>query len=303
VLLMVAVMATIAATAMDRIGIATRLGQNAGEAAQARAWLGMAERLAAVRVEDLLSADSGQTTLKGNWMGVERSINLPNATVTASLADGGNCFNLNSLVEQSSTGALIARPRGREQFVGLMAILGVPRGEADRIASAATDYIDTDTLAVTAGAEMGVPNDLMIDHSELRGATGLDARHYRVLERWVCALPTADLSPINVNTLLPEQAPLLAMLAPDRIDMPRARAALAQRPVEGFGSLINFWNSPAMRGLDPTPEIASQARMKSSFFTLRSSVTSGRLDMAQSALLDARTAPVRVVHRQPRIVS
>src|SRR5690606_12898479 len=45
VLLLVAVMATVAATALDRIGVATRLAGNAATLAQARLWLQMTEQL------------------------------------------------------------------------------------------------------------------------------------------------------------------------------------------------------------------------------------------------------------------
>ena len=88
---------------------------------QARAWLTTAELLAATRLEDLLAADTGQTTLAGNWMGVERSIALPDGgTVRARVDDGGNCFNLNSLVERRQDGTLVARAIGRSQFEALM---------------------------------------------------------------------------------------------------------------------------------------------------------------------------------------
>ena len=56
VLLLVAVMATVAVTVLDRVGLATRLAGNARGAAQAQAWLGTAELIAMTRIEDLRAA-------------------------------------------------------------------------------------------------------------------------------------------------------------------------------------------------------------------------------------------------------
>ncbi|MDQ3471986.1 MAG: type II secretion system minor pseudopilin GspK [Pseudomonadota bacterium] len=294
VLLLVAVMATIGTTALDRIGLATRLTANVSTLAQSRSWLGTAELLAVARIEDLLALDRSQTTLAGGWMGVERSISLPDgATVRATVGDGGNCFNLNGLAE---------RPRGREQFVGLMTLLGIVPGEADRIASSAADYIDSDSMPLPAGAEDGSaatpPNAMMADASELRAVAGVTPRHYGMLERWVCALPVAEPAPINVNTLLPEQAPLLAMLAPGILDVSRARAQLSARPADGYGSVLNFWNSPVLSGLDIPAQATQQVKVRSSFFTVRATVNAGDMEVQESALVDARANPARIVRRQ-----
>lgn len=301
VLLLVAVMATVAATALDRIGIATRLAGNSATLVQARAWLGTAELLAMTRIEDLLAADQSQTTLAGGWMGVERSIALPDgALVRARIDDGGNCFNLNSLVEQRS-GQLVARPVGGSQFAALMTLVGIAPGEAQRIAAAATDHIDSDSSPTPGGGEdQGAlsANRLMADPSELRTVPGVDERHYRLLERWICALPAADLSPINVNTLLPEQSPLLAMLDPVNLNLSRARAQLAGRPAAGYGSVLEFWNSAILKGLPVPPAATAQVRVRSSFFRLRARVAAGGLELAEEALIDARTTPARLVQRR-----
>jgi general secretion pathway protein K len=298
VLLLVAVMASVAATALDRLGMATRLAFNAAEASQSRAWLGMAERLAATRIEDLLAADPSQTTLKGGWLGTERSIALPDgATLRASLGDGGNCFNLNSVVQPAAPGIFARREMGLEQFSRLMILLGVGAGEAQAIAAAAADYVDSDALAASSGGETGAPNRLMLDESELRAIPGMTDRRYRLLRPWICALPTSDLSPINVNTLAPEQSLLLAMLGGEMLGPAAARNALARRPADGFGSVVNFWNSPALRGATVPPEASSQVRVRSAFFTLSAAVDRASNSIARRALLDARTTPVRLVRR------
>lgn len=303
VLLLVAVMATIAATALDRIAVGTRLAANIATVGQARAWLGTAELLATTRIEDLLAADEAQTTRAGNWMGVEQTIALPDgATVRARIEDGGNCFNLNSLVEQKQDSSLAARPLAQSQFRALMSLLGIAEGEAARIAASAADYIDSDSSPIAGGAEDGAagalnPNHMMADASELRAVAGVTDRHYNLLRPWICALPTADLSPINVNTILPEQAPLLAMLVPGRLDVSRARAQIASRPAAGYGSVLKFWESPTLAGLEPGTEASQQVKVRTSFFRLRARVESDSLDVGETALIDARRVPARIVSR------
>ncbi|TXC74335.1 general secretion pathway protein GspK [Sphingorhabdus soli] len=308
VLLLVAVMATIAATALDRLSLATRLAGNAVTLGQARAWLGTAELLATTRLEDLVAASPGETTLAGGWMGIERTIALPDgASVRATVRDGGNCFNLNSLVEATPDGMLVARPRAGEQFAALMVLLGIGSGEALGVAGATTDFIDSDSVVGPAGGEDGAyggrdaalpANRLLADKSELRAVAGVTPRIYATLDPWICALPVAELSPINVNTLLPEQSLLLAMLASTQLTPALARAQLAGRPQGGYGSVYRFWASPILASLKLPSEVTAQTQVRTTWFTLSASVAAGGLDVTEAALIDARQAPAVVVRRQ-----
>ena len=301
VLLLVAVMATVAASALDRIGIGTHLAANAATVGQGRAWLETAELLATTRVEDLLAADKDKMLGTG-WLGLERRISMPGGVIVrARMEDGGNCFNLNSLVQRQEDGRLVARPQAVNQFTDLMLMLGVRQDEARRIAASASDYIDSDGLPQDLGTEDSgkvLPaNHLMADASELRAVAGVTDRHYGLLSRWICALPTPELSGINVNTLLPEQAPLLAMLAPGRINPPRARAAIEQRPAAGFGDPLDFWQLPGLAGIKLPSGAVDQVKVRTSFFMLKARVESSDIDIREAALIDARMKPARVIRR------
>jgi len=303
VLLLVAVMATVAATALDRIGVGTRFLANAATVAQARAWLDMAEQLAGTRIEDLLAADASQTTLASGWLGSERSIDLPDGSVArVRIDDGGNCFNLNSLVQRLQDGRTIARPFAARQFAALMVALGIGEGEAAMIAASAADYVDADSLPLPGGAEDGdagpSANRLMAHQSELRLVPNVTDRHYRLLDRWICALPVAELSPINVNTLLPEQAPLVAMLVPGRLNIAQARSQITARPADGYGSVLKFWQTPVMAGIEVPSEAAEQVKVRTSFFIMRARVAANEIEVAETALFDARLRPVRLLYRQ-----
>jgi len=101
VLLMVAVLAVIAATTLDRLTLSSKLSTNGNTLAQARMFTYAAESIAAARIEDLVARDAAQTTLAGGWLGAPQSLPIPIGTAKATVRDAGNCFNLNSLVTKS----------------------------------------------------------------------------------------------------------------------------------------------------------------------------------------------------------
>jgi general secretion pathway protein K len=189
-----------------------------------------------------------------------------------------------------------------------MRVLGVSDGEARRIAEAAADWIDTDTMPLPAGAEDSAyaaldpayrpGNTLFAEASELRAVAGMSPGLYRRLGPWLCALPTADLSPINVNTLLPGQEPLLAMLSPATISPNAARAAIAQRPAGGWTRQSDFWATPALRGVAPPLDALGQLQLSTRWFALDLRIEHGGAELEETALVDARLAPSRVAARR-----
>ncbi|WP_336960046.1 type II secretion system minor pseudopilin GspK [Sphingobium aquiterrae] len=308
VLLLVAVMAVISATALERLTLATRLAANAGAITQARSYAQAAEELVRLRIGDLVAARPGRTTLQGGWHGVPMPLPIPEGTATAMVTDGANCFNLNSVVAGSNEEQLSIRPVGVSQLVALMQLLGINGRDAAQVSAALADWIDTDGIPQPGGAEdetyaraktpYRTANRFMSDPSELRAVNGVTPAIYATLRPWVCALPTSDLSPINVNTLLPGQAPLFAMLLPGKMSIDQARQLLAQRPADGYGSLSSFWALPARAGLTPLGEVGEQTRLTTRWFNVGIRVDLGGTQVTETALIDAQDNPARLVRRQ-----
>ena len=306
-LLMVAVLAVIAATTLDRLTLSSRLTSNGNALAQARMFTYAAEAIAAARIEDLLARDAAQTTLEGGWLGKPQSLPIPLGSATATLRDADNCFNLNSLVTDAD-GRYLANATGTSQMTSLMVALGTDENTARNIAAAATDWADSDITPVANGAEddayrsTATPylaaNRLFAHPSELRAVKGVTPAVYAKLQDWICALPKSALSPLNVNTLLPEQAPLLAMLfAPGKMNISTARSYLAKRPSNGYGSLIRFWAAPELAALEPTSQVQGQVKLTSNYFLLNTQVSFGELTLAGQSMIVASPAPARVVWR------
>lgn len=306
VLLLVAVMAVVTAGALERLTLATRLSGNAAALDQARAYTWSAEVLASARIADLMQAQGDRTTLLGNWNGQRFTLPIPGGLGSARVSDGGNCFNVNSVASANGT-TLSARPIGQTQFRALMEVLGVPAPSAIGIAAAAADWIDSDDMPQPNGAEseayqrtatpFSTPNQLMVDPSELRMVAGMTPDIYAKLRPWLCALPVAELSPINVNTLLPSQAPLFAMLLPGQLSIGQARELLARRPVNGYESATQFWSVPAQLGLTPNGEVGAQTVTKTRWFTVETDIELSGATAHETALFDAQQVPVRLVYR------
>jgi general secretion pathway protein K len=305
VLMLVSVMAVLSASALERLRLSTRIAANAGAIDQARAYALAAEDIAANRITTLVQADPARTP--AGWVGRETSLPLPGGVASVVVHDGGNCFNLNSVVTGQPGQRLMARPAGIAQFEALMQILEIGEGEAIRVAASLADWIDSDGFPLPQGAEdaayAGGPtpyktaNTLIADPSELRAVAGVTPAIYERLKPWICALPSTDLSPINVNTLTPEQAPLLAMLLPDKLSPDRARALLIGRPAGGYESGYAFWRTSSLAGIAPGGDVEAQTGVRTRWFALDLQVALGDSEVDETALIDATVLPARLVRR------
>lgn len=309
VLLLVAITGAIAAAAMEKLRLSRALAGNVVALEHARAWSAGVTELALLTIDDLAAREPGRTTDAGGWNGAVRRVPLPDGTglVEATVRDGGNCFNVNAVVSGEPATGLIQRRSGIEQFVSLMRVLGIPEAEARRIAESAGDWADSDTIAGSVGAEdpayaagerpYRTGNTLFADVSELRPLAGMTAATYGRIRPWLCALPTAELAPINVNTLTPEQAPLLAMLDPARLSLDGARRVIAARPDKGWSSTLDFWKVVTMRDLDPPLDVRLQPQVRTRWFALELRSEVGGAEFREWVLVDARLQPARVAAR------
>jgi general secretion pathway protein K len=309
VLVLVVIMSGIAAAAFEKLRISTALAMNGASLDQSRAYAVGVETLLALRVDDLVAESPETTTLAGGWNGDPRRIDLPGeGQAEGTITDGGNCFNINSVVEGERPTVLKARPLGIAEFANLMRLLAVPPAIAQGVAEAAADWADADSVPSPNGAEDGAyasaetpyrpSNTVFAEVSELRGVAGMSPDIYRQIRPYLCALPTTDLSPINVNTLLPGQAPLIAMLAPESMDVGAVRQALARRPQTGWTNLSQFWQDPALKRASMSLDAQLQPKLNTQWFALELKVQLRGAELLETALIDARHTPARVAVRR-----
>lgn len=304
VLMLVAVIAVMASAALEKLRLSTRLAGNAAATEQARDYANAAETMALTRVDALLGNRPKRVTLAGGWSGRSFGLPLPGGGgATARVSDGGDCFNLNGLVAQAGPGVYIDVPQQRTRFARLMRLLGIGGQIAEQVAGATADWIDTDQDRQASGAEDSTylgrlpayrtGGTLMSDVSELRAVDGVTPAVYATLRPWVCTLPIARPVPLNVNTLAPEQAPLVAMLG-ETVSVDAAHAALLKRPVQGYANAGEFWQGVAQK----TGDEQGQTDVVSRWFALDIDVDPGGVELHQKSVVDARRLPARLVSRQ-----
>jgi general secretion pathway protein K len=309
VLLLVAITGAIAAAAVEGLRLSRTVAVNANARDQGRLFAEGAAQLALLTIDDRIVQSPERTTLDGDWNGASRRVVLPGGGLAqVRVRDGGNCFNVNSVADGLPGERLTRRPSGVLQFTGLMMALEIPEQDARRIAEAAADWVDSDSEPGPGGAEdeaysagaapYRTGNTLFADPGETRALAGMTPAIYARLRPWLCALPTSDLSPININTLGLDQAPLLAMLAPGQLDLARARRVLAQRPLSGWGNQVEFWRLEAMSELNLPLDVQLQPQLKTNWFTLDVRVTLMGSEFSESVLVDARLQPSRIVARR-----
>lgn len=309
VLLLVAVTGAIAAAMVEDLRLSRTVAVNATARDQGRLFADGVEQLALLTIDDRVQQSPERTTLAGGWNGATRTVQLPGGgSAQVTVRDGSNCFNVNSVVDGQPGRPFVRRSSGVAEFIGLMIALDVPEAEARRIAEAAADWVDSDAVPGPGGAEdeayasgpapYRTGNTLFADPGEVRALSGMTPDIYARIRPWLCAMPTSDLSPINVNTLGVEQAPLLAMLAPGQITLDRAGRVLAQRPSGGWSNQVEFWRVEALSELNVPLDVQVQPQLKSNWFTLDVRVRVMGSEYRENVLVDARLQPSRIVQRR-----
>jgi general secretion pathway protein K len=307
VLLLVAVIAVLATSAVEKLGLSTRLTGNAIALDQARSYALAGETFATAQISDFIVKSEGQPTQSAAWQGKALTTKVDGGLVTATIGDGGNCFNLNSVVNGGPDTPLTARPSGIEQFAALIRLIGGRPDEARGIALALADWIDSDSDPVAGGGEDDLysratpayrtSNTLLSDPSELRAVAGVTPQIYASLHPFICTLPNPDPAQINVNTLQPAQAILVASLIPGQLDVASARQAILNRPAGGYESSDAFWKLPALAGVATPPEVLQQTQTQTRWFMLRLQVELAGAELVETALIDGGLRPARLVRR------
>ena len=182
--------------------------------------------------------------------------NIGEAQLIGELRDATNCFNLTSLVTGNNQSGWQANMAAIRQFSRLLQSQGLGSQAALAISSALADWQDSDSDPLPLGAESAfyaerspayqTPNAPMRSVSEIRLIRDVSPRLIEQLGDLICADTVSLSNPININTLTPRHAPLLAaLLGPDVSEM-SIRNLIADRPEQGFTDTGRFWAHPAL---------------------------------------------------------
>ena len=249
-ILVMAVMATLAVAIFDDLRYAVRRANNIQTAAQMELYADGAEDFAAQYLSTaMLSVSPAQ--MNGQLAAPEPIVfPIDNGVMTLSVRDGSQCLSL----------AQLNRGNGRRNFRQLLEVLGVAPAQATQLVSAAADWQDSDQLPLPGGAEDGhylsleppyrTANTPITSTVELRAIRGFDAEIFQALRPYVCARPDPAQSKINVNTLSPGQAPLLAAYLGGPDWLVAATQLISERPDGGYADMNALRQQPALQGQD-----------------------------------------------------
>lgn len=275
VLAMVMLLAGFASLGLSRLRAATDRITDAEARTEAQILANSGTSAALGLVHQLKAQSRGRPAL------LQAPIRVPMAAGNVQLrfSDGGNCYNLNSLVRPQATassGEMQAQSRAAD-FARLLTAAGIPSIEAS-------------TIAQATAARLSQTGMLLADASEWVTVPGVTAKHWELAGPLLCALPNREATAININSLRPDQAPLLTAMG---MGADEARRALASRPPEGWNSAGDFWQQTSANS---TPDTASAETLgvTSRWIALEVIAQTANAAVGRELLLDTLRQPARV---------
>ncbi|MBL4869494.1 MAG: type II secretion system minor pseudopilin GspK [Robiginitomaculum sp.] len=251
-LLLMTIMAAITVSIVDNIRFSIRRTANL----QMQAQLDWYARGGEAFSQNLLKTYSGQQSKLAQMIVAQVPVEFPfeDGGIRILIHDANNCFNLNTLADEKNA------QQNRKNFERLLGVLDFDASDATKLSSSIQDWVDTDNIPGPAGAESleysnisppyKAANRLMIDVSELRAIAGISEVIYQRLAPFVCSYDNTDLPRLNLNTLKPEQAPLLANVLGGAEGLVAAKEVIAGRPLAGYGSVDQVWNMQSIQDLE-----------------------------------------------------
>jgi len=258
VLMIVALVAILATEMGARLQLHIQRIANVKDSNQAF-WYAMgAEAFASKSLRDLVEQADGVISLDQAWS-QEFTFPLDNGGIKARLEDMQSCFNLNALYSQPNNNSGQPVTESMEAFARMLPLVdeNIDSFTAETVRDSLADWLDEDDRMRPLGAEdstyeaLAAPylaaNQLMSLQSELRLINGVDPRWLAKLLPLVCVIPDVTELKINVNTLTPERAPLLAGLT--GMSLGEASNLIATRPASGWRQREDFLAESVVQGL------------------------------------------------------
>ena len=304
VLLILALMMVLASAMTERTARLYQQTATTLDNLQAKWYALGAETMAAALLQRDALDSPNQTHLAQNWAQEGRRFTVNDGEINATITDGQACFNLNA-INHGSGEESEAIPWPARAFTRLLENLGEEPLRALQLTAALRDWIDGDREPRLNGGEDEVymarspgylaANQKIQDVSELRLIAGMDAALYLRLLPFVCALPD-DALQLNVNTLRPDQAPLLMALFPAGVNLQQARQLLQDRPRSGWNSVAAFLALPALQQSD-TAAARPWLTVHSQRFVAAFTVVMGSTRYQQRSVLQKEGRTFRIIQR------
>jgi len=294
VMLIVALCAVIASQMTARLQMQMQRSANITFNQQAY-WYAMGAEAFTKRVLiKIFTADKNVTHLGQLWAQGENTYPVDFGEISGEITDLQSCLNLNALrapLKSTDSGNgnnkrnKVTKVPARLAFEALLMNLqleDVSQFEAESMADALTDWLDTNSSISSAGgaedndyASREFPylaaNHYLASVNELRIIEHFTPTIIEAITPYVCVIPASDLHEVNINTLDAEQPELLQALLGSTLE--EAQDILGARGEEGFDSIDKFYNLPEVVQLKNFNDKKEQFVVDSEYFTLKASAS------------------------------
>lgn len=275
------------------------------------------EKVVKDRLQNDASGESKPLDPDGDWH-QQLETQGDDYTVVSQVEDAQDCFNVNNLlaaekISQDPTAPAVPEKPLKARIVEqILTDSGVSQTAAEDVYLQLVDYLDGDTTTVKEGAEADawagvVParqpaNQMMRTIAEIKLLPAFPASAYPKVSKLLCALPDSA-SKVDVNTLKPEQAPLLAAMFPGKMTSDDAVRLIDSRPETGWESMETF--SKALEHAFPQlkedlPQVAEQFAINSRYFRVNYTGNTDELTLRVISQLQVNNEAGEIVTWQRR---
>lgn len=275
------------------------------------------EKVVKDRLQNDASGESKPLDPEGDWH-QPLETQGEDYTVVSQVDDAQDCFNVNNLLaadkvaQDQNASTVPEKPRKEKIVEQILTDGGISQTAAEEIYQQLVDYLDGDATTVKEGAEMDawsgvVParqpaNQMMRTLAEIKLLPAFPAAAYPKVSKLLCALPDSA-SKVDVNTLTPEQAPLLAALFPGKLTADDAVRLIESRPETGWESMDVFSKAleqafPQLK--DELPQVAGLLSINSRYFRVNYTGNTDELTLRVVSQLQVNNEAGEIVTWQRR---
>lgn len=239
-------------------------------------------------------------------------------TVVSQVEDAQDCFNVNNLLaaekipQGQNAPAVPVKPRNEQIVEQILTESGISHTTAEEVYQQLVDYLDGDATTAKDGAESdawaGVlparqpANQMMRTIAEIKQLPAFPVAAYPKVSKLLCALPDSA-SKVDVNTLKPEQAALLAALFPGKLTEDDAVRLIDSRPETGWENMETFSKAleqtfPQLK--DDLPQVAELLSISSRYFRVNYTGNTDELTLRVVSQLQVNNEAGEIVTWQRR---
>jgi|TARA_B110000438_G_scaffold63467_1_gene63955 general secretion pathway protein K len=167
-----------------------------------------------------------------------------------SVSDASNCFNLNNLFEPFENSYTV-RPAYRDWLARYLKLKLLSEPDIDSFIDQLIDWVDYDNQPLNFGAEnyyyigprssikQFTPKRLLVDISEIKNFPVMQALNFEDVISNLCILPGSNKQLININSLVSEDALLIASFF-DQENLEYTESQILSMPQNGYDEINSF---------------------------------------------------------------